>query len=199
MKMPIENKKIAGTTPLDDYSGLKITWVYDHAQLDAVEADNIRFAVSKYLDKRMYRFPEWFSILHINQVHKAMFGQVWKWAGKYRQTTKTVGVAPYKIQLEMANLEEDIKFWGHRHTFDPIETSARVHHRLVWIHPYENGNGRHGRFIGDMVLGAFGYQPIIWPNLAENGDGRNTYIQSLKDADKGDFSALLNFLASHRS
>src|SRR5262245_43096856 len=119
MKMPIKPKKIDGATLLDDYSGLKITWVYNHAQLDAVEADNIRLAADKYLTKKIYGFPQWFSILHINQVHKAMFGQVWKWAGKYRQTEKTIGVTSYKIQLEMANLEEDIKFWGDKHTFDP--------------------------------------------------------------------------------
>jgi fido (protein-threonine AMPylation protein) len=54
-----------------------------------------------------------------------MFSQVWKWAGKYRQSVKTVGVAPYKIQLEMTNLEADIRFWGQKQSFDPIETSAR--------------------------------------------------------------------------
>jgi Fic-DOC domain mobile mystery protein B len=176
-----------------------VSWVYDHAQLDAVEADNIRLAAGKYLEKKRYSFPKWFTVFHINQVHKAMFNKVWTWAGKYRQTLKSIGVVPYKIQLEMANLWEDIKFWGQENSFDPTETAARVHHRLVWIHPYENGNGRHGRFIGDMVLRAFGYERIVWPKLADSNEERNVYIQALKDADRGDFTALINFLVRHRT
>lgn len=110
-----------------------------------------------------------------------------------------MGVDPYKIQLEMAILEEDIQFWGQQQSFDPMEMSARIHHRLVWIHPYENGNGRHGRFIGDMVLRAFGHESIMWPNLVENGDVRKVYVQSLKDADQGDFTALIVFLKRYFS
>lgn len=83
--MPIESRQIEGTTPLDDYSDLKVTWVYSHSQLDALEAENIRLAGDKYLGKRRYPFPKWFSVGHINQVHKTMFNQVWKWAGIYSE------------------------------------------------------------------------------------------------------------------
>jgi Fic family protein len=72
-----------------------------------------------------------------------------------------------------------------------------VHHRLVWIHPYENGNGRHGRFIADMVLSALEYKHTVWPTLADNGNERNAYIQALKNADGGDFTALIEFLIQH--
>lgn len=188
---------VEGATPLDDISGLKLNWVDTREKLDAAEADNIRLAANKYLGRKDYPFPQWFTVAHINLVHKVMFGKVWVWAGRYRQTVKSVGVKPYKISIEMTNLEGDMNFWGKEKSFDPFETSARVHHRLVWIHPYENGNGRHGRLIGDMVLRAFGHGLVVWPRLNDSGKERNIYIQALKEADDGDFTALVKFLKNH--
>ena len=140
-----------GATPLDDYSGLKLTWITTRDQLDAAEADNIRQAIRKYLGKRRSAFPEWFTTKHIDLVHRTMFGKVWEWAGKYRRTEKTIGVPAYQILSEFKKLEQDMEDFSQR-PWNPIEIAARVHHRLVWIHPYENGNGRLGRLIGDMVL-----------------------------------------------
>lgn len=190
-------ENVSGATPLDDISGLKLSWVDSREKLDAVEADNIRMAINKYLGRKRYPFPQWFTVSHINQIHRAMFGNVWDWAGKYRRTNKSVGVAPHRISTEMAKLEEDMRFWGQEKSFDCLEMAARVHHRLVWIHPYENGNGRLGRFIGDMVLSSFGYERVAWPRLNDSGKERNLYIQAMKDADEGDFSALLTFLTHH--
>lgn len=197
--MSLNHRQVEGTTPLEDYSAIKLSWIQDHAQLNAAEADNIRLASNKYLEKRRYPFPQWFTVVHINKIHQMMFNRVWTWAGKYRRTEKNIGtVAPYQIPIEMTKLEEDIQFWGQEKSFEPIMTSARIHHRLVWIHPYENGNGRHGRFIGDMVLRAFGEEPILWPRLIDNGKQRDHYILALKDADQGDFAALVRFLEQHR-
>lgn len=197
--MPFKNSNVAGTTPLTDYSGLKLSWVSTHAQLNAVEADNIRLAMNKYLEKRKYPFPQWFTIIHLNLVHKMMFDRVWTWAGCYRQSVKNIGVLPYKIPIEMRQLEEDIKFWGNEKSLHPIEIATRLHYRLVWIHPFENGNGRHGRLISDMVLRAFGEKAISWPRLNDNGKERDLYIQMLKGADQGDFSGLIAFFKRHQS
>lgn len=196
--MQVEPRALEGATPLDDCSGLKLSWVYDHSQLDAVEADNIRLAMNKYLRKKRYPFPGWFKTSHINKVHKEMFGKVWTWAGKFRKSVKSIGVAPYKIPVEMAHLEADMAFWALENSFSPLEIAARVHHRLVWIHPYENGNGRHGRFIGDMVFLTLGQEKVMWPGLAENGQERRLYIQALKDADVGDFIALIEFMKRYK-
>lgn len=191
------NADIEGATPLNDISGLKPRWINTHETLDAAEADNILIAYGKYLGKKPYSFPNWFTVEHINQVHKLMFGKVWSWAGKYRKTEKSIGIKPYKIGLEMVNLEQEISFWDKEKIFHPIEISAKIHHRLVWIHPYENGNGRHGRFIGDMVLRAFGYQHAIWPRTTTSGHDRSKYINTLKEADRGDFTTLIQFLVDH--
>jgi Fic-DOC domain mobile mystery protein B len=195
MKMTLfDLGEISGATPLDDISGLKLSWVDSREKLDAAEADNIRLAINKYLSRKRYAFPMWFTVSHINQVHKLMFSKTWQWAGQYRKTYKSVGIQPYKISVEMLKLEEDIRFWGDKKSYSPLETAARVHHRLVWIHPYENGNGRHARMIGDMVLRAFGHPYIAWPGLNEHGNERKLYIQALKEADHGDILPLLEFL-----
>jgi len=195
--MPIKLQNLEGATPLDDISGLKITWIQTQDQLNAVEADNIRLAKTKYLSNKRFAFPKWFSVSHINLIHKAMFGKVWKWAGKYRSAEKNVGVSPFTIPIELRQLEEDMLFWGQEKSFEPIETAARIHHRLVYIHPYENGNGRHGRLVGDMVLRALGHNPILWPRISDSGKKRDLYIQGLKDADDSDFTALIAFLTCH--
>ena len=185
-----------GSTPLEDESGLRLKWIKNQNQLNQVEAENINIAYGKYLEGPKRAFPKWFTIQHIDLVHKTMFGKVWSWAGKYRKTEKSIGMPVYQIPTELKKLEQDMEDWERRN-WDPIEISARVHHRLVWIHPYENGNGRHGRFVGDMILHAFKYAFPIWPKIAENGNEREVYIQALKEADQGSFDFLMQYLVRY--
>lgn len=186
----IQFEEIEGQTPLDDISGLKIAWIKTKTHLDVIEANSIRKAINIYLGKKRHTFPKWFTVKNINGVHRKMFGDVWQWAGKYRRTEKSIGVDAYKIQEEMKKLEDDILFWASM-KWDPIEISAHVHHRLVWIHPYENGNGRLGRLIGDVLLHAQNYRYPIWPNdIGEHGKKRKDYLHALREADERNFTPL---------
>ena len=189
---------IDGTTSLDDYSGLKVTWVQTRAQLDAVEAENVQEGIKKYLGKRRHSVPEWFTVQNLNRAHRDLFGKVWSWAGEYRQTKKNIGVAPYQISVEMQKLHEDLQFWAQAH-WKPIAIAARTHHRLVWIHPYENENGRHARLIGDMVLHNLQHPFPIWPSFMPDGKERALYLVALREADQNHFDALENFLLSYVS
>ena len=190
----MKSEQPKGATPLDDYSGLKTSWVQTREQLDLVEAENIQSILRKYLGARKYPFPRWFTVVHFNQVHREMFGKVWTWAGKYRKTIKSIGIAPYKIIVEMKQLEEDSHYWGNNNEFSAIEIAARIHHRLVWIHPYENGNGRHARLIGDMVLSSLKHSYPLWPTLNENGEERERYLHALREADRHNFHPLEKLL-----
>lgn len=185
--------KIEGTTDLDDYSGLKPSWVQGRAQLDAVEAANIRTAISKYLGRRRFEFPGWFTVEHINRVHVDMFGSVWRWAGKYRHSNKNIGIAAYLVPLEMHKLSLDVHYWA-ANGWRPLEISARVHHRLAWIHPYENGNGRHARLIGDMILHSVSQPFPKWPILSDSNATRRQYLAALREADQNDFKSLEDFI-----
>lgn len=190
----MRNNMPEGATPLDDYSGLKVLWVQNCDQLNAVESENINQALKKYLGRRKYSFPDWFSVEHINLIHKEMFGKVWRWAGIYRTTGKSIGIEPYKVSIEMRRLQNDIAYWGNEFPFTLIEVVARVHHRLVWIHPYENGNGRHARLIGDMILYASGYSYPCWPVLSDQGNKRDQYLHALREADRHHFSFLEDYM-----
>jgi len=192
--MPIF-EPIEGATPIDDISGLIPTHITTKAELDEWEAANILKAVRKYLvpGKKRGITVEW-----LKKVHKDMFNDTWKWAGKFRTKSTNVGVEPHRIQEETKKLVDDIKFWEKGNTFDPLETSVRVHHRIVHIHPFENGNGRHARLVADIFLFSQGQKLPAWPgeDLIKKTDVRTRYIRALKEADSGNYKPLEDFTKS---
>jgi Fic family protein len=76
------------------------------------------------------------------------------------------------------------------------EIAARFHHRLVWIHPFSNGNGRHARLLTDLLLAANGAVPFTWGrgDLEHAGEARERYLAALRAADARDFAPLLAFV-----
>ncbi len=128
-----------------------------------------------------------------------MFSDVWGWAGKYRRTEKNLGVLPHLIETEVYSLCEEAKGWQEYNSYESDEFAARFHHRLVAIHPFSNGNGRHSRFVADLILEKIFERPLFsWggKNLVEATKTRQAYIQSLKAADDHDYSLLLSFVRS---
>jgi Fic-DOC domain mobile mystery protein B len=138
------------------------------------------------------------SIEFLNDLHKRMFGKVWKWAGQYRKTGENIGVDAYKIQIALKNLVDDAAYWIENSTFEPDEIAARFHHRLVFIHPYPNGNGRHARMAADLLLRSMGQTVFTWgsENLTDPGRTRSAYIAALRAADGHDYAALFKFVRS---
>jgi Fic-DOC domain mobile mystery protein B len=96
-------------------------------------------------------------------LHKRLFGDVWDWAGKFRKTGKNIGIDPIDIPVELRTLMGDARYWADHNTCPPSEAAVRLHHRLVKIHPFANGNGRHARIMADTVLSrVYGAEPIDW-------------------------------------
>ena len=127
-----------------------------------------------------------------------MFGKTWKWAGKFRKTEKNIGVAPEHIAAQLRNLLEDTRT-KLKHKVEPIEEIAtKFHHRLVSIHPFANGNGRHARLITDLFLAGNGLEPFTWSggDLVHAGELRDRYLAALRVADRGDYSLLFDFVSS---
>jgi len=94
---------------------------------------------------------------------------------------------------------DDVRYWIANETFEADEIAARFHHRLVQIHLFPNGNGRHARLMADILLEQFlGRPPFTWgsANLANTGDDRKRYIESLAAADKGDYTLLMEVVRS---
>ncbi len=135
------------------------------------------------------------------RLHKQMFGQVWDWAGVWRQHEPNIGVPPHNIQPKMKNLQDDLAFWlSDECDMIALELISRFHHRLVYIHPFSNGNGRWGRLMTDVLaVRDLGLSPLTW--AAGNDDLRDPdsavrkkYIATIKAADTGDIDRLMDYL-----
>ena len=164
------------------------------AELNEVEqagiADADRWAFSRKRDVLDASF--------LRTLHKRMFGQVWRWAGTNRQTPRNIGIEAYRIPIEVQALIEDVKYWVEHKTYPPDEIAVRFHHRLVAIHPFPNGNGRHARLAADLLAVQLDRPRFEWGggNLMEAAELRKQYVAALKTADNHDITNLLNFARS---
>jgi len=138
----------------------------------------------------------------VTRLHERMFGDVWKWAGTWRTTVRNaarnIGVDAYRIGMDVAAGLDDVRYWVENTTYPPDETAVRLHHRLVAIHPFPNGNGRHSRLMADLLVERLGGTPFIWGgrSLADPGELRRRYIAALRAADNYNTGPLLAFARS---
>jgi len=188
-------KPIDDATPLDDISGLKLPKdkVYTLKEIYVAEANNIALATLKYLSAPPSKKIAPFSYEWLSQLHEEMFGNVWEWAGKFRQVALSIGIKAYLVPTALKELADDIAYWDTHKTFDIYETAARIHHRAVQIHPYQNGNGRWSRMLANIYLRQNGSMPVKWQEdlLSKENLQRDAYIQALKLADKGEYQLLV--------
>jgi Fic-DOC domain mobile mystery protein B len=132
----------------------------------------------------------------MRELHKKMLGDVWKWAGSFRNSNKNLGVDKYLIGTNLRVLLDDCKFWIEHKTFSEDEIAIRFKHRIVSIHCFANGNGRHSRLMADIIAEKiFGRDVFTWGthNLVPKGIFRTNYLTALRKADKGDYEELLQF------
>lgn len=187
-------------TPLEpeEREGLLQSWITHRGDLNEAEQDNI-LAGAAWARGRRGRKPQ--DILGIDfamTLHKRMFGDVWKWAGTCRMTARNIGVDAYRIQTDMAALFGDVHYWVQHEAYPPDEIAVRLHHRLVAIHPFPNGNGRHARLMADLLIERLGGEPFSWGGggLADTGALRTLYVEALRAADDHDIGPLLAFARS---
>ena len=187
-----------GATPLDpdEMAGLKYPHVTTRVELDELESANIDsglYWLSR--QRKLAVLTEQF----VRDLHRRLFGDVWQWAGSFRLTDKNIGIDPLLISVQLKDLLDDVQYWLDNETYVPVEAALRFHHRLVYIHIFPNGNGRHARIMADTILeNLYGEEPINWEaryNLLENNEGRHEYIGSLKEADKGNYQPLFDFVS----
>ena len=195
--MGLELEYNDGQTPLDpdEKEGLLIKTLTTHGELDEYEQLNIEKAVEWTL-RRNFKAKSIFTENFVRSVHSKMFGDVWKWAGKFRQTEKNIGIDPISIGVELKNLLDDIKFWVENEIYPPNEITIRFKHRLVAIHCFPNGNGRHSRLMADIIIeSVFGEEVFSWnnSNMGKPDETRKNYIEAIQKADAGDILPLLKF------
>jgi Fic-DOC domain mobile mystery protein B len=132
------------------------------------------------------------------QLHKEMFGETWSWAGSFRKSDKNIGVEWQHVSVQLRNLLDDVRYQIDHATYPPDEIAARFHHRLVAIHPFPNGNGRHARMMADFLIQKLGQPRFTWgsKSLTEATEARISYIDALRAADRGNIQPLLAFVRS---
>lgn len=129
-------------------------------------------------------------------LHKKMFSDVWKWAGEFRNSDTNIGIHWTKIGIELKNLINDAKYWVEHHTYPPEEIAIRFKHRIVSIHCFPNGNGRHSRMMADIIIESiFGQDIFSWheSNMVDADKTRTIYINALREADNGNLKPLIEF------
>ena len=191
-----------GATPSGDVSGLILGHLSTPAARNAAEAE----AISRAYDKHVFRArrkkqeTEWLTDDYIRRVHADMFGTIWEWGGQYRQTRLNIGVEPHLIREQIKLLTGDFFSWNETNSTMPVvEIAARLQHRLTYIHPFINGNGRHARLLTDIFLYSRQHPIPQWPQIqlmAQGNQIRDQYIMAMKNADAGDLADLIEFIES---
>jgi len=185
----------AGATSLDgeELEGLLPSHLVSRSQLNEWEQQNIEAALF-WLSR--HRRPRTLEEAWLRRLHREMFGQSWRWAGQYRSSGKSIGADWRQIRMQVPALLADIAYQV-EHRLEPVDQIAvRFHHRLVSIHPFPNGNGRHARLIADVLIEQLGAPRFSWGgsrSLVDASALRQQYIAALQQADRGDISALLAF------
>lgn len=169
-------------------------------ELNAEEESNILSATT-WVGSSRWTVAQLLTTKRLKAIHRRMFGRVWKWAGKVRHSNKNLGIPWWEIPTQLESLCQDTLAqiedrsrtrWSHD------EIAIRFHHRLVLIHPFPNGNGRHARLVTEKLLTILGETEFTWgrTSLHKDGDARTQYIAALRAADNGDYSRLLVFARS---
>jgi Fic-DOC domain mobile mystery protein B len=186
-----------GATPLtpEQLRGLKLP-ITTHGELNAAEQENILRARLWARVARSIVMPSMLSREFVEQLHARMYSDVWEWAGTPRLIATNIGVPFSRIGVALRELFDDARYWLEHGTYEPVEFAVRLHHRLVFVHPFPNGNGRLSRFYADLVLTRhFGRERLPWGGgeLGSADPRRKDYIAALQAADGHDYQRLLEF------
>ena len=198
--MGLDLAYIDGQTPLDEEEkeGLIIPTISTLEELDEFEQQNIEDAIQWLLTKSI-KEEQVLNESFIRNLHNHMFGKVWTWAGEYRKSNKNLGVDKYLIASELRILIDDTSYWMSSQTYSSDEIAVRFKHRLVSIHCFPNGNGRHSRLMADVIINKIYQMPLFtWGkgSLVDQGDVRSAYINALREADQNCYEPLLSFARS---
>jgi Fic-DOC domain mobile mystery protein B len=188
-------------TPLQphDRQGLRQSWITSRQDLNEAEEANIAKGFAWANGRRSLKPADILTTDFVRILHKQMFGDVWSWAGDFRTGDVNIGnLQAHRIPVDLPALLDDVKYWAEHRTFAPDEIAVRLHHRLVEIHPFPNGNGRHARLMADLLVQQMGGQPFSWGSgsLKTVGELRTRYVEALRAADSNDIQMLIRFARS---
>lgn len=188
---PFEADDDATPIAAEERNGLIPTHISLRGELNELEQANIARADLWAFSRKRQILEEPF----LRGLHRRMFDDVWRWAGAYRTTERNLGIQSYRIRPELHQVLDDARYWVEHQTYPGDEIAVRLHHRLVFVHPFPNGNGRWSRLMGDLMAVRMGNDRFTWgsENLRSTGEARRAYIAALQAADNHDIEPLLLF------
>ncbi|WP_163517673.1 mobile mystery protein B [Gelidibacter japonicus] len=198
--MGLDLEYIDGQTPIDEEEkeGLLIETISTKAELDEFEQLNIEEALQWVFNKK-FKPKQVFTEKFICNLHKRMYGNIWAWAGTFRKSDKNIGIDKHQIPMALKVLCDDALYWIENNTYSPEETAIRFKHRIVSIHCFPNGNGRHSRLMADIIIEKIYNKPLFsWGagNLSKATQTRTAYLKAMKQADQNNYQLLLDFAVS---
>ena len=191
-----------GATPIDpdEAEGLLQAHVSTRHELDELEEANIQLGLEWARQQAILgrRRADVLTEAFLYELHLQMFSAVWVWAGQVRRTDKNIGVDKFTIRTEVRKLVDDARYWRDNDVYVSDEHAVRFHHRLVLIHPFPNGNGRHARMMADLIVQQSDLPPFSWggASLIATSELRTAYISALRKADQGEITPLMEFARS---
>lgn len=191
---------IEGQTPLDEdeKDGLLIKSITTRGELDEFEQLNIEKAIEWTLGKK-FKAEQIISEGFVKDLHYRMFSDVWAWAGQFRKSNKNIGVEKHLIAVSLKQLNDDCKYWIKNIIYPEEEIAIRFKRRIVNIHCFSNGNGRHSRLLADIIINhIFGKAFFTWgrTNLNKKGEARTNYLNAIRAGDNGKIQPLIAFAKS---
>lgn len=186
-----------GATPLtpEERLGLLPSYITQRGELNEAEQINIT-------EGERWAFGRQRNVLDVDvlrELHRRMFGKVWRWAGEYsKERDRRLGSDYFRIPADLKALTDEVRAWMEYESFPPDEIALRFHHRLTQIHPFPNGNGRFSRMAADLLITRLGGERFTWGrvSLVNAGETRREYIDALRKADGHTFELLLAFARS---
>ncbi len=202
-KLSINDNLPEGATKLtiDDLAGLKPDYINTRGELNEFEKQNIMNALV-LLRKKKHSYGEILTVGFCLKLHSMMFNKTWDWDGTFRSREVNIGnTPPEQISMKVKNALDNAIYWIENKTYPIDEICVRLHHAIVWIHPFPNGNGRHSRIICDELRRALGYEAFSWvssgDDLVSSSKIRDDYMGALRAADGKDFAPLLLFATTY--
>ncbi|MFN8256349.1 MAG: mobile mystery protein B [Bacteroidales bacterium] len=195
MGLVFENTASQTALDEDEKEGLLVKSITTRYELDEFEQQNIEHAI-KWSMHKLFKVNKILTEKFVCRLHKKMFDQTWKWAGEFRKTNKNIGVDKYRIGIELNQLLSDCRYWVANNTYNADEIAIRLKHRIVKIHPFPNGNGRHSRLLADILVEhGFGKPPFSWGShhMACSKTVRKEYLDALFQADRENYEPLIKF------
>lgn len=194
---PLLDPRDDAATPLtpDERNGLLLTHITTRGELNEAEALNIAEADDWAFRRKRDVLDEAF----LRALHRRMFAKVWRWAGAWsRERDRRIGVDYWLIQPELHDLIDTARYWIENGVYPADEIALRFHHKLTWIHPFPNGNGRFARTAADLLAVRLGRERFSWggAGLVRPEETRARYVAALRAADGNDFEPLFVFARS---